>query len=64
MLATAWGALVNQVLICCTSLQPNYEVLDRKVIAARQIQLEAKKKSKGLFSERDTPKSNSGQSKY
>ena len=44
-------------------LQPNPDALEKKVNAVRTLQLEAKKKAKGLFSERDTPNSTSRQSK-
>lgn len=54
--------------ICLTILRlyarkkPNPDVLEKKVNTVRSLQLEAKKKAKGLFSERDTPNSTSRQS--
>ncbi|XP_060578123.1 cyclin-L1-like [Ruditapes philippinarum] len=53
--------------ICLTILRlyarkrPNPDALEKKVNAVRTLQLEAKKKAKGLFSERDTPNSTSRQ---
>ncbi|XP_052821230.1 cyclin-L1-like [Mya arenaria] len=49
--------------ICLTILRlyarkkPNPEALEKRVTAARNLQLEAKKKARGLFSEADTPTS-------
>ncbi|KAH3825631.1 cyclin-L1-like [Dreissena polymorpha] len=49
--------------ICLTILRlyarqkPNPDALEKKVTAARAVQLEAKQKAKGLFSERDSPNS-------